>query len=128
MPYDIESMQRWSNDPRTMALHQLLHRTRVELVVRTFHPGLPSRPARYRSEACSEAFDLGFSDGWRDQKPSPSYDAAQIGCRFQLTDKILVLTKAAVAAYAAGFRQGRRESDQEIKRICARPSLAPRKA
>jgi hypothetical protein len=38
-------MQRWSNDPRTMALHQLLHRTRVELVVRTFHPGLPSRPA-----------------------------------------------------------------------------------
>ena len=108
MSYDIESMQRWSNDPRTVALHHLLHRVRVELAVRTFDPGFSSRPRRFRSEAYSDAWDLGFSDGWRDQKPSG-----------------LQLTKVTTAAYQAGFRRGQKESAMEIKRICDRPSLAP---
>lgn len=65
MAYDIESMERWSGDSRSVTLHSLVHRLRVELAVRTSNPGFPSRPEKWRVRGFSAAWETGLAFGWR---------------------------------------------------------------
>lgn len=73
---------------------------KIQLAVRVFVPGFPSRPVEARRRGVSSAFDTGYELGWRGQPFKPLYtrrDCEQV--------------------YRMGWEQGKREADTEIARL-----------
>jgi hypothetical protein len=83
---------------RVKGLKQALKRAKVELKVRTHPHGYPSIPEQYRGQRA--AFDSGFNAAWA---AHPSNQRVYGSLAHQ-------------RAYLAGYNEGARQSESEIKR------------